>query len=119
MPTLRGSSSFPREPIRNGFFEQLQPFTAQVYFKVCNAGDFAAGTGEAFNQACLDRIGPHARHNNGNRLGRILGRLDRYDPSCYHDDINLETHQLGRKLRVPIALPVCMSVLDSDVLPTK
>ena len=25
--------------------------------------------------------------------------------SCYHDDINLETHQLGHKLREPIALP--------------
>ena len=37
-------------------------------------------------------------------------------PSCYHDDINLETHQLGRKLRVPIALPLRISVLDGDVL---
>ena len=37
-------------------------------------------------------------------------------PSCCHDDINLETHQLGRKLREPIALPLRISVLDSDVL---
>ena len=37
-------------------------------------------------------------------------------PSCYHDDINLETHQLGRKLRSPIALPLRISVLDGDVL---
>ena len=37
-------------------------------------------------------------------------------PSCYHDDINLETHQLGRKLRVPIALPLRISVLDGNVL---
>ena len=37
-------------------------------------------------------------------------------PSCYHDDINLETHQLGRKLRKPIALPLRISVLDGDVL---
>ena len=37
-------------------------------------------------------------------------------PSCYHDDINLETHQLGRKLREPIALPLRISVLDGDVL---
>ena len=36
--------------------------------------------------------------------------------SCYHDDINLETHQLGRKLRNPIALPLRISVLDGDVL---
>ena len=37
-------------------------------------------------------------------------------PSCYHDDINLETHQLGRKLREPIDLPLRISVLDGDVL---
>ena len=37
-------------------------------------------------------------------------------PSCYHDDINLETHQLGRKLRDPIELPLRISVLDGDVL---
>ena len=37
-------------------------------------------------------------------------------PSCYHDNINLETHQLGRMLRMPIGLPLRISVLDSDVL---
>ena len=37
-------------------------------------------------------------------------------PSSYHDDINLETHQLGRKLREPIELPLRISVLDGDVL---
>ena len=71
--------------------------------------------GKAVNQACLDRIGPGAHHNDGNRLGRILGRPDRYGPS-YHDDIDLETHQLGRKLREPIALPLRISVFDRDVL---
>ena len=56
------------------------------------------------------------RHNDGNRLGRILGRPDQYVPSCYHDDINLEMHQLGRQLRKPILLPLRMSVLEGDVL---
>ena len=79
-------------------------------------GDIAAGTGKAFNQACLDRIEPSAHHNDGNRLGRILGRPDAPDPSCYHDDINLETHQLGRKLRKPIELSLRIAVLDDDVL---
>ena len=40
-----------------------------------------------------------AHHNDGNRLGRILGRADHRVPSCCHDDIGLKTHQLGRKLR--------------------
>jgi hypothetical protein len=36
-----------------------------------------------------------------------LGTLEDSVPcsSCYHDDINLKTHQLGRKLRIPILLP--------------
>src|SRR5262249_8280323 len=53
--------------------------------------------------ACLDRIDPSAHHNDWNRLGRILSRQDR-SVSCYHDDINLEMHQLSRKRREPIEL---------------
>src|SRR5262249_15657783 len=76
----------------------------------------AAGTGKALNKACLDRIRPGAHHNYGNRLCRILGGPDRRVPCCYHDDIDLETHQLGGKLREPIALSLRMPVLDGDVL---
>ena len=49
-------------------------------------------------------------------LVAFLAARIRRVPSCYHDDINLETHQLGRKLREPIALPLRISVLDGDVL---
>src|SRR5687767_7954039 len=101
---------------RNGFLEQLQPLIAKFSGKVCNPSDVAAGTGKAFNQTCLDRIGAGTRHNYGNRLGRILDGLDVYSSSCYHDDINLETHQFGRMLMVPIELPPGRSVLDGDVL---
>jgi hypothetical protein len=37
-------------------------------------------------------------------------------PSCYYDDVDLKTHELGRKLTEPIALPLRISVLDGDVL---
>ena len=37
-------------------------------------------------------------------------------PSYYHDDINLETYQIGGKLRKPIKLPLRISVLEGDVL---
>ena len=37
-------------------------------------------------------------------------------PACYHDDINLEAHQLRRELRKPIELPRRISVLAGDVL---
>ena len=45
----------------------------------------------------------------------LVARIQRV-PSCYHDDINLETHKLGRKLRKPIALSLRIPVLDGDVL---
>jgi hypothetical protein len=74
------------------------------------------GRERAFNQTCRDRIDPAARHNDWNRLRRISGRHDRAEPSCYHNDINLETHQLGGKLTEPIAIPLRISVLHGDVL---
>src|SRR5947199_77637 len=37
-------------------------------------------------------------------------------PSRCYDHINLETHQLGRKLKEPIDLPLRISVLGGDVL---
>src|SRR4030095_4772826 len=72
--------------------------------------------GEAINETCLHRIGPTARHHNGNCLSRILGRPDVRGPSSYHDDIDFETHELRRKLREPIELPLRISVLDGDGL---
>ena len=44
----------------NRVFEQFQALTAQFSRKESEAGDVAAGTGKAFNQACLDRIEPTA-----------------------------------------------------------
>ena len=45
----------------------------------------------------------------------LAARIHRV-PSSYHDDINLETHQFGGKLREPILLPLRISVLEGDVL---
>jgi hypothetical protein len=46
------------------------------------------------------------RHNGGTRVRR----------AARDDYLYLETHPLGRKLRLPIALPLRISVLDCDVL---
>jgi hypothetical protein len=72
--------------------------------------------GEAINEACLDRIAPIASHNDGYCLSRILGRPDIRIPSCYHDDIDFETHQLSRKLWEPIELPLRIPVFGGDGL---
>ena len=58
-----------------------------------------------------------AHHNDGNRLGRIFGRPDQEGlPSPRQDDIDLETHQFGRKLGEPIDLTFRISVFEGDVL---
>ncbi len=46
-------------------------------------------------------------------LVAFFAALDPMDPPCYDDDIDLETHQLGRKLGSPIGLSLGISVLDS------
>jgi hypothetical protein len=38
------------------------------------------------------------------------------DSSCYHEDIDIEAHQFGNKLRRPIGLPLRVPVIDGDVL---
>ena len=104
------------ENFGNSFFEQLKSLTAKFTAKVCDTGDVAAGTGKIFNEACFNRIGPHANHNDGNRLGCILGRPDLWIPSRYDDDINLETHQVARKLGQPIELTLRVAILEGNVL---
>jgi hypothetical protein len=49
-------------------------------------------------------------------LVAFLAARNQRGPSCYHDDINVETDQLGRKLRIPIGLPFRISVLEGDIL---
>ena len=101
---------------RHRVFEQLQTLAAEIPGQVGKAGNVAAGTGKAFNKPCLDRIKPLTHHNDGNRLSRILGRADHRGPSCHDDDIDLESNQLGQKIRKPIALTFRIAVLGSDVL---
>ena len=52
----------------------------------------------------------------GNGFGRVLGGVGYHRAPSYHDDINLETHQLSRKLTEPLSLALRVSVLDRDVL---
>src|SRR5918996_2891380 len=104
------------DDLRNGFLQQFQPFIAKAHEKGCQAGDIPARTSETFNEARLDRIGALTRHNYGDRLGRIHGRLDYCAPACRHDDIDPESHQLGRELREPIELLLRITEFEGDVL---
>ena len=77
-------------------------------------GDVAAGTRKAFDETCLDGIGPRTRQNDGSRLGCVHCFPNHVVASGYDDDINLETHELGSKLRLPTA-SLRVPVLDRDV----
>jgi len=76
----------------------------------------AAGTCEAFNKASLDGIASLARHHDGNSLGRLHGRQDNWVPSCYHDDISLETRQLSHNFRDSTGLTLSIAEFNGDVL---
>ena len=99
----------------NRFFEQLQPFPPSSVERFVMPVTLPPGRARLSTRPASTGSAP-AHHNDRNRLGRIHGRPDQRVPSCYHDDIDLETHQLGRKLREPIELPLSISVLDGDVL---
>src|SRR5262245_15153034 len=74
-----------------GFLEQFQPLSTQPCAQIGNAGNVAPGTGEASYDACLDGVGPAARHNDRNRLGRLHRRSDRWVSACNDENINLKT----------------------------
>src|SRR5215471_10435997 len=100
----------------NRFLEKLQPLPAQFSIEQSNAGDIAAWPCKTFNVAGVYRISALAHHNDGNGAGRIHGCPDLRVSSGNHDNIDVEPDQLGRKLRRAIDLPLCVSVLRSNVL---
>src|SRR5262249_16111551 len=57
----------------------------------------------------------HARHHNGDRRGRVLGGHGGRR-TIGHDDIHLETDQLGREVRESLVLPFCPAVLQDEGL---
>ena len=58
---------------------------------------------------------PNARHHDGDGSSRSLRRQRRWS-SCDHDQINLKTNQVRRKLRQALILLLGKPVLDGDIL---
>ena len=75
---------------------------------------FPPRVGEAGDQSVRHGI-TSERHDDGDRLGRLLGSGDRWH-SPRNDDVHLEPDQLGREGREPLVLSLCKSVLDRHVL---
>ena len=66
--------------------------------------------------SCLNGIGANTDHDDRNCLARIFCREKWRVASRYHDDIDLETHQIGGKLTDSIELRLCVTVLGDQVL---
>ena len=81
--------------------QQLKAFSSKRSGNVCDAGDIAFWTGEAFNDAAFDGVEAFAYQNDRNRFGCRLDHLDDAISSRYHDKVKLEPYQLCRILFRP------------------
>ena len=55
-------------------------------------------------------------YDNGDRLGRLLGRDDSFLKRG-DEDIDLELHKFGHKAGDPVQLPIGIAILNQDVFP--
>ena len=99
---------------RRNLPEQLQPFAADVEFKIGEPGCIAARTGEARDKAKLDRI---FRNEKGNRdrLRCRFGRDRRYAPRR-GDYTHLAADQSVRLLREQVISTFRQAIVDCDIL---
>src|SRR5262249_29938443 len=74
----------------------------------------AGGTGEAGEGIARDGINDR-RHDDGNRGGRSLCGLARWR-TIRHDDVYLETDQVGSEAGETVVVPLRPSGLDLDIL---
>src|SRR5207249_1024674 len=85
--------------------------------KICKPRDVPAGTGKALDQACLDRVGRQARHDDGDRRGRLLGCQDpRATGTGHNDDVDVGTDEFGSQLWEEGDVPFRVAVRHDDVL---
>src|SRR4029077_13379630 len=77
--------------------------------------DISTRAREAIDYASRDRIHV-SHHNNGNRLGRLLGREDRRQSSA-DKDIDLELHEFGYVFQDLVPLSLNVAILNQDVFP--
>ena len=99
----------------DGLLEQLQLFGDD--FQAGAAGhpcDVPARPREARDEPGANGIA-NANHDDGDRLGGILGCRHSLRPRRY-DDVHLEPDQLGRKIGQPVEPTLRKSIVDDNIL---
>src|SRR6266568_2082375 len=99
--------------IRNQLFKELNPFRCQLGAEGRHSRNIAPRPREARHHGA--RVA-HRRHDHWNGCSRVLGGPRGRGPPA-HDQIDLETHQLGRELREPLGATICRSIFDDQVSP--
>ncbi len=98
----------------NDVLEYLQLLPDQLGRHQGQPGEVPAGPRDNRDEPARDRINS-PRHDDGDRAGRSLCSLARRR-TIRHDDVHLETDQLGREAGKPVVVPLRPSGLNRDVL---
>jgi hypothetical protein len=98
----------------NRLSQQLESFRDQFAGKGAQAGNISARAREPCDDVGPDRFAARG-HDHGNRSGGILGRRHRLR-AAGHDQIDVETNQLGRKLGETLGAAVGRTVVEDEVL---
>jgi hypothetical protein len=99
---------------RHRLAQQLDPFRDQFAGQGAQASDVSARARQPGDDTGHQRIAARGHHD-GNRCGGILGRHHGGRPAR-HDQIDVETSQLGRELRKALGAAIGRAIVDDEVL---
>jgi hypothetical protein len=100
----------------DGLLEQLQLFGE--HFQAGGAGvpcDVPARAREARDEPGANRIA-NENHDDGDRLGGVLGCRRYLRPRRCDDEVHLEPDQLGRQVGQPVDPILRISIVDDNIL---
>jgi hypothetical protein len=95
--------------------QQLESLGSQLAVDGRHPRDVSARLPEIGNEADRHWIRPGGHHDRDGHGGPL--RRKRRDRRCRDDNVHLETHELGSKLRESVVVVLCPARLKGDVLP--
>ena len=100
--------------LRKGVLQQFKTFSIEFHTEIGQSSDIPARMRETRDDARPNGVA-NVDHHNRDRCCCLLGR-----EGCWcrrrHEDVRLETNQLGRQLGESIIVPFRAAILNDDVL---